>query len=80
VSGNKVHPANPFTRFEIHEIGQSIPSRFEHMVERYPDRPAVKDKHHELTYKELDQAANRLARTILHQSALGEEPIALVFG
>jgi hypothetical protein len=37
VSGSKVHPANAFTRFETQEIEQSIPSRFEQMVGRYPD-------------------------------------------
>ncbi len=79
MSGNRVHPTNAFTRFEMHEIEQSIPSRFEHMVKRYPDRPAVKDKDHELTYKELDQAANRVARAILDQGTTGEEPVALVF-
>ena len=55
-------------RFEAHEIGQSIPSRFERMLERYPDRPAAKDKHHALTYRDLNRAADRVARVILERT------------
>ena len=65
MSGNKVHPTNPFTRFEQHEIEQSVAARFAHIVERHPDRPAVRDKGGQLTYSELDRAANRVARAIL---------------
>jgi amino acid adenylation domain-containing protein len=79
VSGNKVRPINPFIRFDIQQLGQSIPSRFEHQVEKYPDRPAVRDKNRELTYKKLDRAANQIARAILDQGTPGEEPVALIF-
>ena len=64
----------------MHEIEQSIPSRFEQMVERYPDRPAVRDKHDQLTYEELDRAANRVARAILERNTAGKAPVALVLG
>jgi len=80
VPENKVSPTNSFARFEVHAIEQAIPARFEHVVQTYPDRPAVRDKVHELTYKELDQAANRIARAILDQGTGSEEPVALIFG
>ena len=79
MSRNKVGPSNSFTRFETHEIEQSIPARFGHVVEKYRFRPAVKDKDHELTYEQLNQAANRVARAILDESLTGEEPVALIF-
>ena len=78
LSGNKARPANAFTRFELSAIEQSIPSRFEHIVATYPDRPSAKDKHYALTYKELDEAANRVARAVLNHGATGEAPIALL--
>jgi non-ribosomal peptide synthetase component F len=79
VPGSKVSPTNAFTRFEMHEIGQSILSRFEHMVEKHPDRPAVRDRNRELTSRELDCVANQVARAILDRGTPGEEPVALVF-
>ena len=45
----------------------------------YPDRLAVKDKNHALTYRELNKAANRMAHAILAQRGEGEELGALTF-
>ena len=71
------HPTGTFVEFNKEEIEQSIPDRFERMVQKYPDRLAVKTEHHELTYDMLNQAANRVARAIL-QRGEGNEPIALL--
>ena len=80
MQANRVRPTNPFIEFKKEDIEQSIPSRFEQMVEKYPNRLAVKTQKDELTYKELNQVANRIARAILAQRGDGEEPVAMLLG
>ena len=72
------HPSGTFVEFPIEEIEQSIPARFEKIVRLYPDRIAVRTKTIELTYAELNHAANRVAHAILAQRGLGQEPIGLL--
>lgn len=55
------HTSGEDTRFERGEIEQSLPSRFQQQVARYPDRLAVKSHSASLTYAELNEAANRVA-------------------
>ena len=69
------HPTGPFTAFRKEEIEQSIPERFEDQVRRHSQRLAIKTKEHELTYYELNAAANRLAHRILDE--LGEPPAVI---
>ena len=75
----KVVPANPFVRFETTEIEQSVCERFEKQVSKYPERMAVQSKNCQLTYDELNRAANRVARAILALRGEREEQIALLF-
>ena len=63
----------------MEEIEQSIPERFEKIVRRYPDRLAVKMGDRALTYGELNQAANRIARGILDRQGLRQEPVIVLF-
>ena len=79
IPGQRVGPSNPFIVFQKEEIEQSIPDRFEKMVRMYPDQLAVKTKDHELTYDELNKAANRVARTILEPYGERQNPVALLF-
>ncbi len=79
IQTNRVRPTNPFTRFKKEDIEQSIPARFEQMVEMFPDRLAVKTQDQELTYRELNQAANRVAHAILAHRGNCEEIIAGFF-
>src|SRR6266545_2434933 len=72
-------PVNSFVPFRKEEIEQSVPERFEQQVARYPDRLAVRDRRQQLTYTELNAAANRIAHALLAQCGEGEEPIALLF-
>ena len=72
------HPSGTFVEFKKEEIEQSIPERFEQIVRRYPERIAVKTKHDQLTYCELNKAANRVAHAILEQGGKSEEPVALL--
>jgi len=77
VSDRRVSPANAFVIFRKDEINQSIPSRFEQQASIYPDRLAVKTMSAQITYRELNQAANRIARAILHFLGEKEAPVAL---
>ena len=72
------HPSGAFVEFKKQEIEQSISERFEKMVAKYPGRVAVKTKHYELTYNELNKAVNRVGRAILAQRGQGNEPVALL--
>ena len=73
------HPTGTFVEFEREEINQSIPSRFEQIVAKYPDRIAVRGKTVTFTYDALNKLANRVARAILNRCGQGAEPIALLF-
>ena len=73
------HPTGTFIKFRKTEVGQSIPSRFEEQVRRFPERLAIKTEDGEQTYTELNAAANRVATAILARRGRGEEPVALLF-
>ncbi len=72
------HPSGSFVEFAQDQVEQSIPSRFEKIVSKYPNRLAVKTRHHELTYEMLNRAADRVAHAIPGQPDKTEEPIALL--
>ena len=78
VTGHIIRPTNPFIPFEREEIEQSISQRFEEQVRTYPDRIAIKTKHHELKYKALNTVANRTARAIRLLGINGQNQIALL--
>src|SRR5688500_3225341 len=73
-------PSNHFMEFPADEIEQSIPARFDRVATRYADRRAVKDGTLELTYGELNRAANRIARAMPARSGQGDQPVALLLG
>lgn len=72
------HPTGTFVEFKKEEIEQSMPARFEEQVRKYTDRPAIKTKSHELTYGDLNKAANRVAHAILAQGGETAKPVALL--
>lgn len=72
------HPRGERTEFAREELERSIPARFEKMVLRYPDHLAVKTKNAELTFRELDAAANRLAHAIIQQRGPAAEPVGVL--
>jgi len=43
------HPSGSFVEFRKEEVEQSVPSRFEQMVRKYPDRLAIKTHIHSPT-------------------------------
>ncbi|MDQ1355211.1 MAG: Amino acid adenylation protein [Acidobacteriota bacterium] len=63
--GNRVTPSNDFISFKKEEIYQSIPNRFETIVEKYPDKIAVKTGHRSVTYDVLNKKANQAAHHVL---------------
>ncbi|MGE0439101.1 MAG: AMP-binding protein [Gemmatimonadales bacterium] len=56
----------------------SIPERFEAMVAIHPDRLAVRSGGDSLSYRELDELANRIAHGILARRGPASEPIGLL--
>ena len=58
------HPSGSFEEFRQEDIDQSIVKKFEQQVERFPDRLAVKTADCEVTYRELNQTANRIAHRL----------------
>jgi amino acid adenylation domain-containing protein len=63
--------------FPAEEIEQSIAQRFEKQVAAYPDRLAMRSGAQSLTYAELNAAANRVARAILHAAPEAERVVLL---
>ncbi|MGH7835489.1 MAG: hypothetical protein ACREQK_17735, partial [Candidatus Binatia bacterium] len=53
------HPTGTFVEFREEEIAQAVPDRFEKIVRMYSERLALVTDDHQLTYAQLNQAANR---------------------
>jgi len=79
IRDERFHPPGSFVEFSREEIEQSIPDRFEKIVNQHAGRLALKMKDRALTYEKLNQAANRIARAILEKRGAESEPIALLF-
>jgi len=73
------HPSGEWSEFTRDWLERSLPERFEEQVNRFPNRVAVKVGGKQLTYTELNQAANRVAHTLLARRGSGPEPIPLFF-
>lgn len=73
-----ISPSGAFTQFTRNEIEQSIPSRFEQIVDRWPSRIAVKVRDQTLTYDMLNKLSNRIAHALRSFSCASKEPIALL--
>nr|UXE44170.1 linear gramicidin synthase subunit D [uncultured bacterium] len=76
----RIAPSNSFTKFGADELEQSIPERFERIVAKYPNRVALRARDCAITYKELNETANRLARTILKHCGPEPGPVAVLLG
>ena len=78
IRGDQVRPTNSLNEFQKEEIEQSISDRYEKIVRLNPNRLAVKTRNITLSYLELNQIANRVARTILSLRGEGQEAVALL--
>jgi non-ribosomal peptide synthetase component F len=72
------HPTGQWIELPRAVLEGSLPALFEDVVRRYPDRPAVKLGDDQLTYAELNCAANRVARLILAQRGPLPEPVPIL--
>ena len=72
------HPSGTFVEFPMEDVEQSIPERFEKIVQMHPERLAVKTRTEILTYAELNNTANWLAQRILTVRGCGAEPIGVL--
>jgi amino acid adenylation domain-containing protein len=76
--GASIRPTPGFVRFELDEIEQSIPGRFEKQVRAHGDRLAVKTRRHTLSYADLNRWANRVAHALLAAGGTAPTPVALL--
>ena len=63
--------------FDKRRIERSVSACFEEQVRRYPERPALRTHRTALTYEELNQAANRIARAIVQRCGTGSQHVAV---
>jgi len=67
-----------FTSFEIAGCDQPIHQRFERQAARRPDAVAIRLPSHDVSYSQLNAAANRAARRLLMLPAVAGRPVALL--
>jgi amino acid adenylation domain-containing protein len=60
-------------------LEKTIVWQFEQIVEKHPDRVAIKDLDHSLTYRELNNAINDLAYRIINELGETNSPVAFLF-
>ena len=65
VFGEATQTASAFVPFVEEDIEQSVGSRFEQQVTQYPNHIALNSRTHELSYLQLNQWANQIARATL---------------
>jgi len=68
-----------YSSFDAIETEGTIPERFGRIVARHPDNVAIDDGRRVLTYRELDEATNRLARALVARLGPAPEPVALIY-
>ncbi|HET7748424.1 MAG TPA: AMP-binding protein [Terriglobales bacterium] len=79
ISGFETESSPRLIPFTEEAVEQSLPSRFEDQVRKFPERLAIKTKKGAFTYRELNRAANGIARAILHRCGSGLQPVACLF-
>ena len=72
------HPSGTFVDFSSEDVEQSIPARFEAIARQFAHRVAIQSDNQEITYVQLNEAANRLARSILRKQKGLSAPIAVL--
>ena len=71
-----IHPPKDFSPFEKEAVESTLVHRFEQIVSAYPDRTAIRSEGKTITYRQLNESANLLAREILAQCGVTPQPIA----
>lgn len=67
-----------FLPFDETAIERTLTERFEEIVERFPDQIALRSGEPSLTYRQLNDQANRLAHAILQIRGASSEPIPFI--
>lgn len=75
---NQLAITKPFIEFPATEVEQSVPQRFERVVQRDPKAIAVKTAFLCLTFGELNQAANRLALVLDRMIGKLSQPVVIL--
>jgi acyl-coenzyme A synthetase/AMP-(fatty) acid ligase/acyl carrier protein len=78
IRAKSFHPSGRFAAFPQEDLETSVPARFEKIARLYPDRIAVKSGSDQITYDDMNKAANRLARALLAGREKSQEPVALL--
>ena len=73
----RIRPANDYELFPRAALDRSIAARFEEVVHRFPNKLAVRSKHHTWTYERLNGAANGIALRIRDAQVPTNKPILL---
>jgi amino acid adenylation domain-containing protein len=73
-----IHVPKDYIPFDESEIDASIVARFENRVKRYPQSIALRSEDQQLTYDQLNRAANRVAHAILAERGEGSEPVPFI--
>lgn len=75
-----VTPPADFEPLPPDALDSSLVSLIERTIERYPHRIAIRDQGREISYAELNTAANALAYAILDFCGRGSEPVIFILG
>ena len=67
-----------FTPFDVADCDQAIHCRFEQQAARRPETAAIRLFSGDVTYGQLNRAANRAARSLLAMLGSAERPVALI--
>jgi amino acid adenylation domain-containing protein len=74
----KVNAPMNHVPFSISNLEKSVGECFAVVADKYPHKLAVVDPHQELTYRSLNQKANRLAHAIRNMEYPGEVPVSFL--
>jgi amino acid adenylation domain-containing protein len=72
------HPSGTFVEFPVEDLETSIPERFEKIVQMHPDRIAIKTETCSVTYAQLNNASNKVARSLLSRFGHTRTPVVLL--
>ena len=79
---NSISPNNEFDKWDEHFINQNICDRFTYVVNRYPERIALKTTHKQYSYLDVQKASDKIADKLLsfNENQLQAQAIGLLLG